>query len=174
MQTLRTLGTLAIAGSVLALLPLGSAMAAPGDTVVTFTLGGGSLDVTPAASAALTDGAPGAASVSGSLGPVTISDTRGSTAGWVLSAKSTTFTDGAGSISDGVSYASGAATGKTGIVTPTTDGPTSIMGAVVVPVAAGTAASGNNTASYTPTLTVSLPESALAGDYTGTVTTSVL
>jgi hypothetical protein len=41
-------------------------------------------------------------------------------------------------------------------------------------VAAGTLASGNNTASYTPTLTVSLPATALAGDYEGTVTTSVV
>jgi hypothetical protein len=173
MKTLRTLGTLAIAGSVLSFIPVGSAMAAPGDTDTTFTLTGGSLEVTTMGSRTLDAGAPGDASVSGSLGPVSISDTRGSTAGWVLSAKSTTFTDGAGSDATGVSYASGAATGKTGIVTPTTAGLTSIMGAVEVPVAAGTAASGNNTASFDPTLTVHLPASALAGDYEGIVTTSV-
>ncbi|QWZ07371.1 hypothetical protein KRR39_18205 [Nocardioides panacis] len=173
MKTLRTLGTLAVAGSVLALLPVGSAMAAgSGDTTATFTLAGGSLDVAPAANAPLTNGAPGAASVTGSLGAVGISDTRGSTAGWVMSAASTTFVDGAGSVSTGVSYDSGAATGHAGTVTPTTGGPTSIT--AVASVAAGTAASGNNTASYTPTLTVSLPASALAGDYTGTVTTSIV
>jgi len=42
-----------------------------------------------------------------------------------------------------------------------------------VPVAEGTAAQGNNTATYVPTLTVTLPTTALAGDYAGTVTTSV-
>ena len=172
MKIFRTLGTVAVAGTVLALVPVGSAMAADsGDTTATFTLAGGSLDVTAAAGAALTDGAPGAASVSGSLGAVGVSDTRGSTAGWVMSGASSTFVDGAGSVSTGVSYNSGAATGSTGTVTPTSTGATSIT--AVAPVAAGTLASGNNTASYTPDLTVALPASALAGDYTGTVTTSV-
>jgi hypothetical protein len=173
MKTLRTCGTLAIVGSVLALVPVGSATAAAtGDTGATFTLAGGSLDLTVAADAALTDGAPGATSVSGSLGPVSVSDTRGSIAGWVVSAASTAFVDGAGSESTGASYDSGTATASTGIVTPTSAGATSI--GVVAPVAAGTEASGNNTASYTPTLTVALPPSALAGDYTGTVTTSIV
>jgi hypothetical protein len=173
MKTLRILGTVALAGAILTLVPTGSAMAADtGDTEATFTLAGGSLDVTAAASAALTDGAPGAASVSGPLGPVGVSDTRGSTAGWVVSAASTAFVDDAGSSSIGVSYNSGAATGTTGLVTATTKGATSVT--AVAPVAAGEEASGNNTASYAPTLTVALPASALAGDYTGTVTTSVL
>lgn len=164
-------------GSVLGALALMAAAAMPasaaptGDTTATFTLEGGSLDVTAAAGASLTDGAPGAASVSGSLGPVSVSDTRGSTAGWVMSAASSTFVDGAGSVSSDVSYNSGAATTSTGIVNPTSTGATSIT--AVTAVAAGTEASGNNTASYTPTLTVSLPASALAGDYEGTVTTSV-
>lgn len=172
MNTLRTIATTAVIGVTIALVPVSGASAADtGDTTATFTLAGGSLDVTPAANAALTDGAPGAASVTGSLGTVGVSDTRGSTAGWVMSAGATTFVDGAGSVSTGVSYDSGTAT-STGVVTPTSTGPTSI--AVVAPVAAGTLASGNNTASYTPDLTVSLPASALAGDYTGTVTTSVL
>jgi hypothetical protein len=173
MKVIHTLGSLAVAGLVLAVVPAGAAQAAgTGDTTATFTLAGGSLDVTPAVGAALTDGAPGAASVSGSLGPVGISDTRGSTAGWVMSAASTTFVDGAGSVSTGVSYSSGAATASTGTVTPTTTGATSITAGA--PVAAGEAASGNNTASYTPMLTVALPASALVGDYAGTVTTSVL
>ena len=173
MNTLRTLGTVAMAGALLTLVPVATATAAgTGDTEATFTLAGGSLDVTPAAAAALNDGAPGASSVSGSLGAVGISDTRGSTAGWVVSAASTTFVDGAGSTSTGVSYNSGAATSSTGTVTPTSAGATDIT--TEAPVAAGTGASGNNTASYTPSITVSLPGSALAGDYTGTITTSVL
>jgi hypothetical protein len=173
MKTLRIIGTVAVTGAILALVPVGSAMAAnSGSTTTTFTLVGGSLDVSPAAAAALTGGASGATSVSGSLGLVSVSDTRGSTAGWVVSAASSTFVDGAGSVSTGVSYDSGAATASTGTVTPTSKGPTSI--GTAAPVAEGTAASGNNTASYTPTLTVTLPASALAGAYTGTVTTSIL
>jgi hypothetical protein len=173
MKFIHTLGSLAVAGTMLAVLPAGAAMAdGTGDTVATFTLVGGSLDVTVAASAALTDGAPGAASVTGSLGAVGISDTRGSTLGWIVSAASSTFVDGAGSVSTGVSYDSGAATASTGTVTTTTEGATSIT--TVAQVAAGTLASGNNTASYSSTLTVGLPGNALAGDYEGTVTTSVL
>jgi hypothetical protein len=173
MNALRTIGIVAVTGTVLAVLPLGSATAAPtGDTTATFTLAGGSLDITPAANAALTNAATGATSVTGSLGAVGVSDTRGSTAGWVVSAASSTFVDGAGSVSTGVSYDSGAATGSTGTVTTTSEGATSITAAA--PVAAGTDAVGNNTASYTPTLTVALPASALAGDYTGTVVTSIL
>jgi hypothetical protein len=173
MKTLRIIGTVAVAGTILTVGPVGSAMAAgTGDTTATFTLVGGSLDVTPAGSAALTNGSPGAPSVSGSLGVVGVSDTRGSTAGWIMSAASTTFVGAGGSVSTGVSYNSGDATGSTGTVTPTSDGATSIT--AVAPVAAGTLASGNNTASYSPTLTVALPASALAGAYTGTVTTSVL
>jgi hypothetical protein len=173
MKTLRIIGTVAVSGAILALLPVGSAMAAPGDTTATFTLAGGSLGVTPAGTAALTNGASGAASVSGSLGAVDVSDTRGSTAGWVVSAASTTFVDGAGSVSTGVSYNSGTATASTGIVTPESAGAKSLT-AVPATVASGTLASGNNTASFTPTLTVSLPSSALAGVYSGTVTTSIL
>lgn len=173
MNTLRTLGTLAVTGSVLALLPVGSAMAVPTDTTeATFTLAGGSLVVTPASDADLGDGAPGAASVSGSLGTVTINDSRGSTAGWVVSAASTTFVDGAGSTSTDVSYDAGSATSHTGIVSALSAGSTSIVEAA--PVAGGSDASGNNTAAFDPTLTVSLPARALAGDYTGTVTTSIV
>jgi hypothetical protein len=173
MKLIHTLGSLAVAGTMLAVLPAGAAMADDtGDTVATFTLEGGSLDVTVAAGAALTDGAPGAASVAGSLGTVGISDTRGSTLGWIVSAASSTFVDGAGSVSTGVSYDSGDATASTGTVTTTSQGATSI--AAVAEVAAGTLASGNNTASFTSTLTVGLPANALAGDYQGTVTTSVL
>jgi hypothetical protein len=173
MKLIHTLGSLAVAGIVIAVLPAGAAMAADtGDTVATFTLNGGSLDLTVEGDAALSDGAAGAASVTGSLGALGISDNRGISLGWVVSAASSTFVDGAGSVSTGVSYDSGFATASTGMVTPTTEGLTSIT--EVAPVAAGTLASGNNTASFTPTLTVALPASALAGDYSGTVTTSVL
>lgn len=176
MRTLRTLGTVAVAGAVLALLPTGSAMAAPSDgTEATFTLTGGSLDVTAAEAAALTNAASGTTSITGALGAVVVSDTRGVATGWGMSAGSTTFArtgGGANSTSTGVSYNSGAASESSGTVTPTTTGATTITSAA--PVAAGTAASGNNTATYSPALAVTLPASALAGAYTGTVTTSVV
>jgi hypothetical protein len=173
MKLIHILGSLAVAATLLAVLPAGAAMAdGTGDTVATFTLEGGSLDITVAEDAALSDGAPGDASVTGSLGDLGISDTRGSTSGWTVSASSSTFVDGAGSASTGVWYDSGDATATEGTVTATSEGVTGIM--VPALVAVGTLAHGNNTASYAPTLTVELPASALAGDYQGTVTASVV
>jgi len=161
------LGALALLG----VTALPASAAATGDTDVTFTLTGGTLDITPAASAALTNGATGDDDVSGSLGAVGVSDTRGSIAGWIITASSTTFSDGVGSAFTGVSYNSGSATATTGFITAGSAGEVSIDNAV--PVAEGTAAVGNNTASFTPTLTVTLPTMSLAGNYTGTVTTSI-
>jgi len=148
------------------------AMAAAGDTATTFVLAGGSLAVTVAPTAILTAGVTGASSVSGSLGPVSVSDARGNKVGWTVSDVSTTFTGPQGSTSTAVSYNSGAVT-KTGTITATSSGATTLTAATPAAVVTGTAASGNNTATWTPTLTVSLPTSALADTYSGTVTTSI-
>jgi hypothetical protein len=78
--------------------------------------------------------------------------------------------DGSGSVSTSVSYSANTVA-STGIVTAESEGATVIDTAATV--VAGTDVSGNNTASYDPSLTVALPASALVGDYTGTVTTSI-
>ena len=171
MKTLRILGTLAVAGSVLTLVPVGSAMAAPGDTSTTFTVAGGSLVLTAAAAADLDSVAPGASSVTGNLGEVVVTDARGGTAGWTVTAVSTAFTNttAGGPTSTGVSYHAGAVV-ETGDVTTTVS-----PGGVTVPTTVVSAenVTGNNTATFDPSLTVTLPPNALAGDYEGTVTTSV-
>ncbi len=171
MKTLRTLGTLAIAGSVLTLVPVGSALAAPGDTVTTFTVDAGSLGLTAAGTADLGHVGTGAPSINGTLGQVVVTDGRGGTAGWTVTAVSTAFTNttAAGPSSSGVSYDAGTVT-KTGAVTTT-----AFPGDVTAPagVLTGENVTGNNTATFNPSLTVTLPPNALAGDYEGTVTTSV-
>jgi hypothetical protein len=171
MKTLRTLGTLAVAGSVLALVPLGSAVAAPGDTVTTFTVAGGGLVLTAASVADLNSVATGAASVTGSLGEVVVTDARGGTDGWTVTAVATKFTNTTvtGPQSTGVSYDAGTVA-ETGDVSTTVS-----PGDVTAPATAVTAdnVTGNNTATFSPSLTVTLPPNALAGDYEGTVTTSV-
>ncbi|WP_101524728.1 hypothetical protein [Nocardioides houyundeii] len=188
MKTLRITGTLAIAGLTLAALPASPAMAEDeGTTAVTFALAGGSLtvDVDPAATLAAPDkedGEPGTwlsgvGSVSGSLGEVLISDERGATGTWVVTAASSTFDDGndaEDTNSTNVFYYPEDVK-KTGRVdlAPTSvaaPGPSIMTGA---PVVTGTNVVGNNTARFTPTLTVELPPHALADTYTGTVTTSV-
>lgn len=143
------------------------------DTATTFSLTGGTLTLSVGASAALVDEASGvdANTISGTLGTVNVDDARGGTAGWVTSAASTTFTGTGLSISDGVAYSNGIVT-ETG--TNTVAGVTAQSITTAADVATATAVSGNNTASWDPTLDVSMPAGALAGAYSGTVTTSLL
>lgn len=144
------------------------------DTAVTFELTGGDLTLSVAASAALVDEASGVAAnvITGTLGVVTVTDARGGTADWAVSAGSSTFTGTGLSVSDGVEYTNGTVT-ETGINTVAAATALEIMGDPG-PVAEATAVSGNNTASWNPTLDVSMPAGALVGEYAGTVTTSLL
>jgi hypothetical protein len=168
----------AVAGGILGGLALLAANALPasaatsGDTITTFSLTGGELAVSVAASAALTNGASGAASVSGTLGSVSVTDARGGTTGWTASAVTTAFAHtGGGTTASGVSYNAGVVT-ETGDVTATSAGATALT-AEAAAVVTASAVTGNNSGSWNPTLTVALPSNALAGDYTGTITTSV-
>lgn len=147
------------------------AMAAPGDTVTTFSLTGGGLSLTAQTSAALTDAATGTTGISGSLGNVSVTDARGGTTIWVTSATSTAFTGDLGSSSTAVSYTGGTVT-EGGTIT-VADGTAKTLTGTPLSVVAPTAVSGNNTASWNPTLNVTMPAGALADDYSGTVTTSV-
>ncbi|MBA2279925.1 MAG: hypothetical protein H0W25_01625 [Acidimicrobiia bacterium] len=150
-----------------------AAPASADDTATTFTLTGGSLTLSVAATATLTNEASGVAAndITGTLGVVTVTDARGGTEGWVASAAATTFTGSGLSVSTGVAYANGEVT-ETGTNTVAAASVASIS--VGRAVATATAVSGNNTASWDPTLTVSMPAGALAGAYAGTVTTSIL
>lgn len=143
------------------------------DTATTFTLTGGELTLSVGATAPLTDEASGvdANTITGTLGTVAVDDARGGTTGWTASAASTTFTGTGLSVSDGVAYTNGTVT-ETG--TNTVAAVTAQSITTETAVATATAVSGNNTASWDPTLDVSMPAGALAGDYTGTVTTSLL
>ncbi len=161
----RTLGVTVSAAAVMA----GTAFPASADTTdVTFALAAGALAVSAQATAPLgAKGSSGTTSVSGSLGNTLITDNRGGTAGWSAKAATGTFTDGPTSAS-AVSYNSGMPA-STGIVVATSAGETTLT-AVAAQVVAGTAVMGNNTATWNPTLTVTLPASSTAGSYAGTIT----
>jgi len=170
----RTRASIAVGIGTVALLvsgPMPASAATSGETTTTFTLEAGTIDVTVQGSAALTNGSSGQLTVSGQLGVVNVTDNRGGTVGWITSAASTAFSNGSGSSSTGVSYNSGSVS-KTGTVTVVSAGPTTLS-ANPSPVVTGTLVVGNNTASWNPTLTVSLPSNSLAGNYSGVVTTSV-
>ena len=160
-------------------MPAFADVANSGTTDVTFIVTGGFLSVTPSASAGLPDTplTTGGTSVVGSLGLTTVEDQRGGMSRWQVSAESTAFTSwyGMAPASDSVSYDSGPATAQ---------GPEPMsLGPVVINdhgvpttslVLDNMFVFENRSTSFTPTLTVHLPADAVAGQYSGTVTTSIV
>lgn len=163
-----------VLGTAVLALVAGAALPASADgTTTTFSLTGGSLALSVQGTAALTNEASGVAAntITGTLCAVSVTAARGGTAGWVTSAVSSTFTGTGLSVSDGVAYTNGRVT-ETG--TNTVAAVTGQSIATSAGVATATAVSGNNTASWNPTLDVSMPAGARTGAYTGTVTTSIV
>jgi hypothetical protein len=163
-----------VAATVIALVTGVALPASAADTATTFTLTGGTLALSVQGTAALTNGTSGTTAISGSLGAVSVTDDRGGTVNWNVSGASTAFTGAkaGGSSSTAVSYTGGVVT-ETGTIT-VADGTAKTLTATAVSVVAPTAVSGNNTASWSPTLGVTMPAGALADTYSGTVTTSIL
>jgi hypothetical protein len=173
------IGAIAVAGAVLAPATAWAAPAETGpsvDTTTTFAVTSGTLTITAPDSAELGSGAPGT-TISGSLGTVTVTDNRALLAAtWTASASSTDFTTGTTTgaetipVAD-VSYTVGdvnvSATGTTPTVTDLTP-----MTVLAQPVVAGGGV-GDNTATWTPTINVAVPATAVTGTYTGTITHSV-
>jgi hypothetical protein len=160
------------------------AAAAPtDDTVATFDVAAGTLDILAAAAADLGEGAPGTA-VNGTLGPVAVTDDRAAAdASWGTSVTSTNFTTGGATppetvLATEIGYWSGPFTATTGTGTFTPGQATAPAAAALDNVAPLTAfthtgGTGNNTATWEPGLVVNLPLDSQAGTYTGTVTHSV-
>jgi hypothetical protein len=161
-----------IASAVLAMLSAGPASA---DTGVTFQITGGSLAISaPTVAAALGATGPSAAAqaLTGPLGVVTVTDTRGAVAGWVASVISTAFTGGPTAIpASALTYVPGTVT-QTGIVTVTGQSALGPIG--VMPVETATLVSGANTASWNPGISVAVPAGAQTGVYTATLTHSIV
>ncbi|RRQ28093.1 hypothetical protein DK926_09395 [Rhodococcus sp. Eu-32] len=163
--------TVAVSGA------LAAAVIAPGvsnaaDTVVTFTVAGGALNITAPASQTLTVTGNQA---TGSITPVVVSDQRRGINGWTASAISTAFTkpapDPATIPATAVTY-QGSLPAVTGVavVTP------SLLPVVLDTnknVQVATAVIGANTATWNGAVTVTLPSDVVAGVYTGTITHSV-
>jgi hypothetical protein len=144
------------------------------DTTVTFSLAGDGLSISAPTSVDLGSASADAAAVSGSLGTVTVNDQRGQMAAvWTVTVSSTSFTTGGGSTAEtipagNVTYTPGLRTAGNAVLVPT-------AGLLNLPLPAIAAtASGNNTASWQPTVSIALPaQGAVAGDYAGTITHSV-
>ena len=184
MRTLRAgLTALAAASLLLVALPGVASAATTGTTTTTFTLTGGSMSITvPGTTVNLGSVSVAASSITGQLGTVTVNDARGLlSGGWTSSVTSSHFTTGAGTAAEtiaatAVTYWSGPSTATSGIGTLLGSQLTS--GLAVVVNAAQTAFTGgslvgNNSASWNPTLIVTIPAAAVVGTYTGTVTHTV-
>lgn len=162
--------------------PMQAGPGLPEDTTVTFTVTTGTLTITAPPTATLPDGAPGT-TITGTVGPVTVTDNRALlAAAWTATASATAWTTGAATtaetipVSD-IGYAVGPIT-TTGTITATgTDLPAGIaigdLSGTPQPVVVGTAGVGDNSATWNPALSVAVPASAVGGAYLGTLTHSV-
>jgi hypothetical protein len=116
-------------------------------------------------------GSASAQTATAPLGAVLVSDNRAAILGWVATAGSTDFT-GAGAIpAAAMTYTPGTAV-VVGIATVT---PTNLtaMTAGVATVQTATAVTGVNTATWNPSIAVTIPAGAVAGTYGATITHSV-
>ncbi|MGV9534333.1 hypothetical protein ACWDR9_11885 [Streptosporangium sandarakinum] len=153
------------------------ATAASDDTIVTFTIDSGDLTIDAPDAVDLGTVASDATSVSGPIGPVTVTDKRGVLNGsWTATAISTDFTTGAATPPEtipniNVVYTPGSQNDHTGTGTFTL-GPGGIINVPRVAFT-GTDLVGNNSATWNPSLTITIPDGKVAGIYTGTVTHSV-
>lgn len=178
MRKALALGTVALSFAGLAV-TAAPAQAVDGTTTVALTVVDGTLAiVTAPAGAAATSSLVGTSrTVTSNLGLTTITDTRAASTGWTLSATTTDFTRAAAGLVPAATIA--ASNAKFSLTAP----PTTLLGSATYttttqPSSSGTlavsSASGVNTATMTPVLTVAVPNSAGTGLYTGTVTQSVV
>jgi hypothetical protein len=148
------------------------------ETSATVTVTGGSLSITVPATAGnlgtrantVTGG-----TISGSLGQVQVNDARSAAAGsgWVASVISTAFTPPAGPTigAAAVGYAAGPIT-KVGTATFTANNRSDLTGTAAAVTATGI--TGDNSATWNPTINVAVGGSVAAGVYSGTITHSVV
>jgi hypothetical protein len=180
---------MAVAGAVLAPVAASAAVGGPampaaraaaqaaGDsaTTVTFAVTSGLLTISTPTASNLGSGAPGS-TISGPLGTVTVTDNRALlNASWTVTASSTNFTTGTGTPAETIpagdaSYAPGTVT-TTGTITTTASDITLSNSPQTVVV--GSSGSGDNSASWDPTVSVAVPAAAVNGTYTATLTHSV-
>ncbi|GAA0820117.1 hypothetical protein ACFQVD_00455 [Streptosporangium amethystogenes subsp. fukuiense] len=175
--------TSAGAGALLFILAVPAVAENNANTIVTFTVSPGTLDITaPTGPINLGSAAP-ASSITGQIGPVSVSDTRGGASSvWTATVFATDFTVGSLTVPfAAVQYWSGPETATTGGGTFTPGQPTA-GDAVALTGTAGTAVTafshtggtGGSTATWNPTLIVNVPITAEVGtDYSGTVTHQV-
>jgi hypothetical protein len=170
--------TLAITALTMTGLLLLSQPAAAEPTGATVEVLGGVLAITvpaDAGSLGTTQNTVGGSIISGPLGEVRVSDARGMAAGsaWVASVISTAFTPSTGPAipASAVGYTAGFIA-KVGTATFTANDPSDLTG--VSPAVTASGITGDNSATWTPTIEVAVPGGMAAAVYAATITHSVL
>ncbi|MFD5814263.1 hypothetical protein [Streptomyces sp. NPDC127038] len=166
--------SLSLAASAAALVLLQPGLAAAADdpsTTVTYTVTSGALTMSAPVTADLGSGAPGT-TISAPIGAVTVTDNRAlASASWTVTAAETDFANGPSTIpATDATYSVGTVT-TTGTITATSTSVTLSNSSQTV--LTGSDGVGDNTASWDPTVAVSVPASTVSGPYTGTLTQSV-
>ncbi len=159
------------------LFALGTALPASA-TTGTITITAGSLSITvPADAGNLASKANTvlAETVSGSLGQVQVNDARNAAAGsgWVASVISSAFTPPAGPAiaASAVGYTAGTIT-KVGTATYVANNPPNLTG--VAPAVTATGITGDNSATWNPTISVAVPGGTATGVYSAIITHSIV
>ena len=147
-------------------------------TTASVTVTGGTLTISaPAAAGSLGSiaNSVGGGTISGPLGQVQVNDARSAAAGsgWVASVISTAFTPPAGPAiaASVVGYTAGTIT-KVGTATYTANNPTNLTGVSAAVTATGI--TGDNSATWNPTINVAVPGGTVAAVYSATITHSVV
>lgn len=147
-------------------------------TTATVTVTGGALAITvptDAGSLGTRANTVSGGTISGPLGQVQVSDARSAAAGsgWIASVISTAFTPPAGPTigAASVGYTAGSIT-QVGTATYTANDPPDLTGSV--PAVTATGITGDNSATWNPTINVFVSGGKAAGVYSGIITHSVL
>ena len=175
-STAAVVGAVLIPAAASAAVTAPNAPAPPVATTVTFAITSGDLTLSGPGNVNLGTALPGG-TVSGLLGTMTVTDNRAAlSAAWTVSASSTDFTTGTGVTLATIPVARADYDPHQIITTGTiTATPTTItLSGTPQTVVAGTAGTGNNTATWNPSEVVDVPIDAVGGDYTSTLTQSVI
>jgi hypothetical protein len=167
----------AAVSAALAAFPVYAQSSTSQDTTTLFSLTGGSLSITAPPTANLGAGTTSSTTLSGQLGNVVVTDNRGQNTIWTAKVHSTPFTDTSNNShvipASAVSYSPGALVTSTGVAgdvfTPGAGGALSATDQT----AYSATVDGDNSATWNPTLTLTVPMGAAAAQYSGTVTHSV-
>jgi hypothetical protein len=144
------------------------------DTPVTVVVSQGTLGISAPTASVLLGTTPASAiaqTVTSQLGPVLVTDNRAGIAGWVATAGATAPSDGTGIPTSAMAYNPGA---TTVVGTATVTGTNLASMATQSTVETATFVSGDNTATWNPSIVVTVPAGAVAGTYSATITHSML